>query len=872
MADMLKEFERLIHANTVSSVDRLDLPARPERSTAIPDAYLTGSPGRWLSNDDMLGARVWLHQAKAMTIAAEGCNLVISTGTASGKSLVFQSAAFRVLDRDDEAAVIVFYPQKALSNDQLLSWQKAAGFAGFRENEIVKVDGDILRPHRAKLLEKARVALMTPDICQAWLLNEISTPAHRAFLARTRLVVIDEAHVLEGVFGSNFAYLFRRMCAARFLVQDERRRTGLQVIAASATISAPDSHLRSLTGLHFETVGEEDDGAPRHERSILHLAAADRREGEVAEAIHNALVEGSTDGSFITFVDSRQGAERLAVRTDNSGLVKPYRSGYEPEDRSDIEQALRDGRLSGVVSTSALELGIDIPHFAVGLNIGVPVTRKSFRQRLGRVGRQRPGSFAVVAEPYAFTRFGSTLAEYYAKSVEPSYLYLGNRFMQFAHARCLAEELEMLGAPGRKELPNEVTWPEGFAEVFDFAYPGGPAARPREFDQINRIGGDQPHFNYPLRNVPEDAYKVVRSRGGPTGQGHVAQLSVQQAIREAFPGAVYLHMGKGWRVHDWRSTSFDRTIRVNPTTHPIPPQPLIRTFVNFGLDRDGIVDGRFRKGERGFLAECHLQVNERVEGFREGRERNYYKDLRQEKPWMTPKTRDFRTTGVVMRIDEDWFRHSPGVKQRVADSLRDLMLREYSISAQDIDAAATNISMIRNGQREAVSDALVLFDGTQGTLRLTEPAYLSLDNLFDQLDRSVHMTPPDDDCMSREVVAALRAWLDHLGKEEGGVPEVDDLEDGDVWVQVFDVGSIVARRDNHGGLQDMEVVGHQFTVFGDDDRVQLFYQYFRPSRTGRPVSAMVSAESIQAVGDEWTMVYLNRETGEMRESLDDEAD
>ena len=415
-------------------------------------------------------------------------------------------------------------------------------------------------------------------------------------------------------------------------------------------------------------------------------------------------MKDSTDGSFITFVDSRQGAERLAVRTDNSRYVKPYRSGYEAADRSSIEQALRDGYLRGVVSTSALELGIDIPHFAVGLNIGVPVTRKSFRQRLGRVGRQRPGSFAVVTEPYAFRRFGSTLAEYHAKSVEPSYLYLGNRFMQFAQARCLAEEMEMLGVTGRRGLPTNVTWPEGFAEVFDFAYPGGPAARPREFDQINRTGGDQPHFNYPLRNVPEDAYKVIHSRGGPTGPAHVAQLTVQQAIREAFPGAIYLHMAKGWRVHDWRSTSFDRTIRVNPTKAPILPQPLIRTFVNFGLDRDGIVEGRFRKGERGFLAECHLQVNERVEGFREGGERKYYKDLRQEKPWMTPKTRDFRTTGVVMRIDEDWFRR-PGVKQRTADILRDLMLREYSIPAQDVDAAATNISMIRNGQREVVSDA-----------------------------------------------------------------------------------------------------------------------------------------------------------------------
>ena len=261
--------------------------------------------------------------------------------------------------------------------------------------------------------------------------------------------------------------------------------------------------------------------------------------------------------------------------------MKPYRSGYEAADRSNIERALRDGRLRGVVSTSALELGIDIPHFEVGLNIGVPVTRKSFRQRLGRVGRQRPGCFAVVAEPYAFKRFGSTLAEYYEGSVEPSYLYLRNRFMQFAHARCLAEELEMLGVTGRKALPSTVQWPDGFAEVFDFAYAGGPAARPREFDQINRIGGDQPHFNYPLRNVPEDAYKVVNSRGGPAGSADVAQLTVQQAIREAFPGAIYLHLAKGWRVHEWRSTSFDRTIRVSPTRSPMLPQPLIRTFVNF---------------------------------------------------------------------------------------------------------------------------------------------------------------------------------------------------------------------------------------------------------------------------------------------------
>ena len=142
--------------------------------------------------------------------------------------------------------------------------------------------------------------------------------------------------------------------------------------------------------MNFEVVGETDDGAPRHPRSIVHIESTNRREPEVAGVVQNALAERSAHGSFITFIDSRQGAERLAVRTGNDRLVKPYRSGYEAADRSNIERALREGRLRGVVSTSALELGIDIPHFAVGLNIGVPVTRKSFRQRLGRVGRQRP--------------------------------------------------------------------------------------------------------------------------------------------------------------------------------------------------------------------------------------------------------------------------------------------------------------------------------------------------------------------------------------------------------------------------------------------------------------------------------------------------
>jgi DEAD/DEAH box helicase domain-containing protein len=157
--------------------------------------------------------------------------------------------------------------------------------------------------------------------------------------------------------------------------------------------------------------------SPQHSRRVFHLAATPGDEASLAADLQKSLLSSSDTGSFITFIDSRQGAERLAIKTDADAVVRPYRSGYESSDRSVIEASLRDGSLRGVVSTSALELGIDIPHFSVGLNLGIPASRKSFRQRLGRVGRRKPGAFAVLAEPFAFKRYGMSLHSYYAASV-----------------------------------------------------------------------------------------------------------------------------------------------------------------------------------------------------------------------------------------------------------------------------------------------------------------------------------------------------------------------------------------------------------------------------------------------------------------------
>ena len=747
MADMYEVFDRLAPSSGLPCVDRVDLPPRPERRAAIPEEFRSGTPGQWLLNDPTLQGKLWLHQVKAMEAAASGENVIISTGTASGKSLVFQATAFRAIDASDDSAVLVFYPLKALANDQLGSWHRRASMAGYGQRIIEKIDGSVPRHERAQKLRNARIVLMTPDVCHAWLMQELSNPDHQLFLSRLTLVIIDETHVLEGVFGSNFAFLFRRLYAARaHALRLMKRRTPFQVIAASATIHAPDEHLRDLTGMHYVTVDDSDNGSPRHNQSIVHLQATESRKGY--GVVLRRLVNESDAGSCITFVDSRQGAERIAVDANLPEQIKPYRSGYEPDDRASIENALRDGTLRGVVSTSALELGIDVPHFSVGLNLGVPMSRKSFLQRLGRVGRTGPGIFGVIAASFAFKRFGMTLADYYQASVEPSCLYLDNRFMQYVHARCLAEELEMLGVNGRKTAPSGVAWPKEFSSVLDFSYASSPSARPREFDHVFNIGGDQPHLNYLLRNVGEETFSVGRS--GPGGSiTRIDQLTLQQAVREAFPGAVYLSQARGWRVQEWRNTAFERTIRVRPASPHRVPRPYIRTYANLSLDHDSVVEGHILMSDEGFLAECHLQITERVEGFKEGDETYLYRDLRQHKRGMTPKTRDFRTTGVALRVSESWFTQK-GVKDIVANALRDLILREYSISPNDVGAVATNVSEIRHGRRQRLSDTIILFDATHGSLRLTEPVYTEFGRLLDRLSRFLSGNPRFEAIVGRE--------------------------------------------------------------------------------------------------------------------------
>ena len=849
---MFEALNKLLAGDTVSTVERFDLPGRPAHHSPVP-RFLRDSRVGWYLNrifkksDDKL----WSHQTHALEALGSGENLVVSTGTASGKSLIFRALAFHKALLEPRSRTLVFYPLKALAADQMKGWQDMAHDLELPRSTIGRIDGSVPLKDREGILTSARIIVMTPDVCHAWLMYRLALPVVREFVSSLSTLVMDEAHTLEGVFGSNFAFLIRRLMAARnHLTKDEARKS-LQLVAATATIKDPSHHMERLTGQKFTVVDHEQDGSPQHDRLVTHIACPDGEEINVAKALHASLLEGAKTGAFITFLDSRKGVEALAMASgtaQTTGLltadILPYRAGYDAEDRATIEGRLQKGSLKGVVSTSALELGIDLPHLQVGINVGVPATRKSYRQRLGRVGRTGPGAFLIVAPPQAFSGFGTTFRQYHDMSVEPSYLYLENRFMQFAHGRCLAIERESLGA--RSRTPKSINWPVGFSEMHAAARPGGN--RPTEFDAIAALGGGNPHIGYPLRNVGELNYQVKLHKDGD-GIGNVNQA---QALRECYPGGTYLHLANAYQVKSWVTSAFDAYIRVRKTAPARRTRPRIVTWVNTSIGADAVQEGNLMSSDRGFLVESLMQITQRVEGYVDERSGKFcdYRDLQQHNPNMRAQSRNFRTTGVVLCLDRDWFKKGT-LKQSFVDKLRDVFVREYSVAPRDLGVAWSNISIQSEDRGGVHGGCVVVFDETYGSLRLTERLYEKFEHLLDRVVAAAQADKDDDlERLAHQVKDEVGAFTGDMLQQE-----LENAPTG--YEQVFTPGSIVCYRKAGAMSVDVEII--QPTIMQGQLSYQIKVQR-KPHHT--PVINWVSASAVEpsANPDAWTYAWWNRET------------
>jgi DEAD/DEAH box helicase domain-containing protein len=385
----------------------------------------------------------WIHQAEAIDLARRGDNVVVATGTASGKSRCFQlPIAEAVVDPIKPGSSLLLYPTKALAHDQL----RALTEIGFPDLVAGAYDGDATPEEKAWIRDNANVVLTNPEMLHGGLL-----PRHAkwdTFLMRLRYVVIDELHVLRGIFGTHVAHILRRLRRiCRHYGSDPT------FIFCSATIGDPARLAASLCAA--PVVAVTDDGSPAGPRrfALLDPPVIDESSGVRSSAnsecasVTAALVESGH--RTITFCRSRKGTELVAADISHRlpaalrDAVMPYRAGYLAEERRAIEHELFGGNLRGVVSTSALELGVDIGGLDACVMNGFPGTIASMWQQAGRAGRRSSPSVTVMVggDDQLDRYLMSHPQEVFSRPPEPSVVNTANPFILDPHLACAAYEL-----------------------------------------------------------------------------------------------------------------------------------------------------------------------------------------------------------------------------------------------------------------------------------------------------------------------------------------------------------------------------------------------------------------------------------------------
>ena len=396
--------------------------------------------------------------------------MIVTTGTASGKSLCFNLPTLEILCRDAHARALYLYPTKALAQDQ------ARALARFGLGDRLRpaiYDGDTPREARTQIRRRAGIVLTNPDMLHLGILPHHESWAN--FFANLAVVVIDEAHVYRGVFGSHVANVLRRLrrVAAAY-------GTSPRFLLASATIANPLELAERLTGL--EGIGLiDEDGAPAPRRQIAiwnppltDAALGARRSalGEAAELLARLVRDGAR---VICFMKSRKGVELLSrlvreeLEDDATGrasrelaLVVPYRAGYTPQQRRDLEGRLMRGELRAVITTDALELGIDIGELDAAVVVTFPGTVASLRQMWGRAGRRGRGLAVYIAGEDALDQFFCRHPdEFLERPVESAILDHENPQIHLAHLLCAAFEGPLSGADAEILGPR---W-EAYAEM-----------------------------------------------------------------------------------------------------------------------------------------------------------------------------------------------------------------------------------------------------------------------------------------------------------------------------------------------------------------------------------------------------------------------
>jgi len=618
-----------------------EVPGREARYAGIP-AALPPELRRALAERGL--TRLYTHQAELYERARRGEDAVITTATASGKSLSFLLPVLEEVLRDPAARVFLLYPTKALAHDQLrgildLVEGLRTGPAGARPLEVGVYDGDTPPVERRRIRERANLVLTNPDMLNAGLLPAHGRPGYAHLFRNVRYVVLDEMHVYRGAFGAHVSNLLRRLLRLCRHYGSEPR-----FLASSATIANPGELAERLCHRPFAVV--DDDGSPTAGK-VIHfwqppLEGDATRRGVVDElaALLPRLVEArqrtiafcrSRKATEIVLKQARDHLARIDGEHDEADLIAAYRGGYTPEERRRVERDLIEGRLVGVVSTNALELGVDIGQLEVVVQAGFPGTRASFWQQLGRAGRrgrQAHGVLLLGADP-TDQFIGADPDWLVRQAAEHAVVDPNNLTVQLQHVRAAAAELPL--------TIDDAAWFPDLGEVVPVLREAGEV---REvYGSWHWCGPTFPAGELSLRTADPDRFKVVERESGRV----LTEMTRPQVYREAHPRAVYLHDGREHLVEALDLVGH-RAVVV-PVEQNFYTQPDVRAHIQVLVTQEQRPLGR----TEAFFGD--VRVDETVVGYKMLEFHNHqnlgYEKLHQE------LTTRLETEGLWLRVPED---------------------------------------------------------------------------------------------------------------------------------------------------------------------------------------------------------------------------
>ena len=503
---------------------------------------------------------LYTHQAETVNYARQGKNVMVSTSSASGKTLCYNIPVLEALLTERLSRALYLFPAKALAQDQLRGLSELFGIRLFKVAEFATFDGDTPQAERAEIKKRARIILTNPDMLHIGIL-----PNHQSWsrlLRHLRYVVIDEAHIYRGVFGSHVAAVLRRLHRLCQLYGSNP-----QFICCSATIANPGEHAERLVGLPFEVVS--NDGSPHGGKEfvfwnppIIDETKSVRRSAN-SEATNLLTELVSQNIRTLTFAHTRRLTEliytysrqKLAeISRDLAKRIKAYRAGYLPQERRQIERELFSGQLLGVVATTALELGIDIGDLEATVLTGYPGSIASTWQQAGRSGRSKGSSLSfLIGLDNPLDQYFMRHPDYFfQKNFENALIDPDNPYILKAHLLCAAWELP-LGSDDERFFGAVLNQEKAELE------------RQGMLRERNGRWYLSPAIAYPaqginIRSTSGENFAIIDT----SADSLLETIEASVAFFQVHPGAIYLHQGESYLVTELDLAN--RTAYAEPTT------------------------------------------------------------------------------------------------------------------------------------------------------------------------------------------------------------------------------------------------------------------------------------------------------------------